>query len=73
MRSCWMHWHLTYELEPDVGLALPSMALVFCWVLLVGTLVLGRQRTGPEIGTLKVGSIALLVIGGLGVFTLTMR
>lgn len=64
---------LTYELEPNVGLALPSMSLVFCWVLLVGTLVLGRQRTGSEIGTLKVGSITLLVIGGLGVITLTMR
>ena len=49
------------------------MSLVFCWVLLVGTLVLGRQRTGPEIGTFKVGSIALLVIGGLGVFTFTIR
>jgi hypothetical protein len=46
---------------------LPAALLVFCWMLLIGTLILGRWRTGPEIGTLKVGTFVLLAIGCLGV------
>jgi hypothetical protein len=46
---------------------LPAALLVFCWMLLIGTLILGRRRTGPEIGTLKVGTFVLLAIGCLGV------
>ncbi len=66
---------LGYHLiSAEKGLALSSLSLVFCWVLLVGTLILGRHITGTVIGTtLKLGSIVLLVIGGLGLVTLTVR
>ena len=64
---------LGFNLEPK-DLALSSLSLVFCWVLLVGTLILGRHSTGTVIGTtLKLGSIVLLGIGGLGLVTLTIR
>ena len=54
----------------DERLSLPFFALVFCWVFLITALVLARKKRGPAMDTLKVGSIILLVIGGIGLVSL---
>lgn len=49
---------------------LPLLSLVFCWMLLIGTLFLTRQKEVPGIRTLRIGCVSLLLIGCVSVVVL---
>jgi len=64
---------LWYLQGVNAGPNLPVLSLVFCWVLLIGTLLLTRQKEGPGIRTLRIGCVSLLLIGGVSVVALITR
>jgi hypothetical protein len=64
---------LIYLQSLNARLDLPVLSLVVCWVLLIGTLFLTRQKEGPGIRTLKIGCVSLLLIGCVSVVALITR
>ena len=64
---------LMYLQSLNAWTQLPLLSLVFCWMLLIGTLFLTRQKEVPGIRTLRIGCVSLLLIGCVSVVALLIH